>query len=196
VLGGRFSGSGRVDFGTTGGPRYQTTLQLKDISAAQFIQIFGTSRELTGTMSIDGDLIAKGDTLEQVKATSLGNIRIHCEKGTLRKFSLLSKLFSILNVSQLFTFKLPDMVSDGMPTTRSMLPFLRWACDHRQSVYRQQCHEHFDGESDLVKEQMKATVGAKPLQTIDHVVSHLPVVGWVLLEEQEPDQHVFGNGKP
>jgi uncharacterized protein YhdP len=36
------------------------------------------------------------------------------------------------------------------------------------------------GEFDLVKEQMKVTVGVKPLQTIDKVVSHLPVVGWVL----------------
>ncbi|MRR06333.1 MAG: DUF748 domain-containing protein [Deltaproteobacteria bacterium] len=183
VLGGRFTGSGRVDFGTTGGPRYQTTVQLKDISAAQFIQIFGTSRELTGTMSLDGDLMAKGDTLEQVKATSLGNIRVHCEKGSLRKFSLLSKLFSILNVSQLFTFKLPDMVSDGMPYNEINATFsLRDGIVTTDDLFIDSSAINISmvGEFDLVKEQMKVIVGVKPLQTIDKVVSHLPVVGWVL----------------
>ncbi len=183
VLGGQFAGSGRVDFGTTGGPRYQTSLQLKNISAAQLLQVFGTSRELTGTMSIEGDLIAKGDTLDEVKATSLGNLRLHCEKGTLRKFSLLSKLFSILNVSQLFTFKLPDMVSDGMPYDEINATFsLRDGLVTTDDLFidSNAINITMVGEFDLVKEQMKVTVGVKPLQTIDKVVSHLPFVGWVL----------------
>ncbi|MGA7826616.1 MAG: AsmA-like C-terminal domain-containing protein [Geobacteraceae bacterium] len=183
VLGGKFAGNGRVDFGTTGGPLYQTSLQLKDISAAQFLQLFGTKKELTGSMSIEGELIAKGDTLDQVKASSLGNLRLHCEKGTLRKFSLLSKLFSLLNVSQLFTFKLPDMVSDGMPyseinATFSLLDGLVTTND--LFIDSNAMNISMVGEFDLVKEQMKVTVGVKPLQTIDKVVSHIPFVGWVL----------------
>jgi len=183
VLGGKFAGSGRVDFGATGGPRYQTSLQLKNISAAQFLQLFGTKRELTGTMSIEGDLIAKGDTLDQVKASSLGNLRLHCEKGTLRKFSLLSKLFSLLNVSQLFTFKLPDMVSDGMPYNEINATFsLRDGLVTTNDLFIDSNAMNISivGEFDLVKEQMKVTVGVKPLQTIDKVVSHIPFVGWVL----------------
>lgn len=183
VLGGQFAGSGRVDFGTAGGPRYQTTLQLKDISAAQFLQLFGTKRELTGTISIEGDLIAKGETLDQVKASSLGNLRLHCEKGTLRKFSLLSKLFSLLNVSQLFTFKLPDMVVDGMPYDEINATFaLRDGLVTTNDLFIDSNAMNISmvGEFDLVKEQMKVTVGVKPLQTIDKVVSHLPFVGWVL----------------
>ncbi|MDD2335940.1 MAG: AsmA-like C-terminal domain-containing protein [Geobacteraceae bacterium] len=183
VLGGQFAASGRVDFGTTGGPRYQTTLQLKNISAAQFLQLFGTKKELTGTMSIEGDLIAKGDTLDEVKATSLGNLRLHCEKGTLRKFSLLSKLFSILNVSQLFTFKLPDMVSNGMPYNEINASFsLRDGLVTTDDLFIDSNAMNITivGEFDLVKEQIKATVGVKPLQTIDKVVSHIPFVGWVL----------------
>ncbi len=183
VLGGQFAGSGRVDFGMTGGPRYQTTLQLKNISAAQLLQIFGTKKELTGTMSIEGDLIAKGNTLNEVKATSLGNLRLHCEKGTLNKFSLLSKLFSILNVSQLFTFKLPDMVSNGMPYNEINATFsLRDGLVTTDDLFIDSSAMNITivGEFDLVKEQMKATVGVKPLQTIDKVVSHIPFVGWVL----------------
>jgi uncharacterized protein YhdP len=183
VLGGEFAGSGRVDFGTAGGPRYQTTLQLKNISAVQLLQVLGTKRELTGTMSLEGDLIAKGDTLDQLKATSLGNIQLHCEKGTLNKFSLLSKLFSILNVSQLFTFKLPDMVSDGMPYNEINASFsLRDGLVTTDDLFIDSNAMNITivGEFDLVKQQIKATVGVKPLQTLDKVVSHIPFVGWVL----------------
>jgi uncharacterized protein YhdP len=183
LMGGEFAGNGRVDFGTAGGPRYQTSLRLKNISAAQFLQVLGTNRELTGTMSIEGDLIAKGDTLDQVKATSLGNLRLHCENGTLRKFSLLSKLFSILNVSQLFKFKLPDMVSDGMPYNQINAYFsLRDGLVTTDDLFIDSNAMNISiiGEFDLVKEQMNVTVGVKPLQTLDKVVSHIPVVGWVL----------------
>jgi uncharacterized protein YhdP len=172
-----------VDFGTAGGPRYQTTLQLKNISAVQLLQVLGTKRELTGTMSLEGDLIAKGDTLDQLKATSLGNIQLHCEKGTLNKFSLLSKLFSILNVSQLFTFKLPDMVSDGMPYNEINASFsLRDGLVTTDDLFIDSNAMNITivGEFDLVKQQIKATVGVKPLQTLDKVVSHIPFVGWVL----------------
>lgn len=183
LLGGTFTGSGRVDFGATGGPRYQTSLQLKDISAGQFLQSLGTNRELTGTMTIEGDIIAKGDTFDQVKATSLGNLRLHCEKGTLRKFSLLSKLFSILNVSQLFKFKLPDMVSDGMPYNEINASFaLRDGLVTTEDLFIDSNAMNISivGEFDLVKEQLNVTVGVKPLQTIDKVVSRIPVLGWVL----------------
>jgi uncharacterized protein YhdP len=183
VLDGTFNGKGRVDFGTAGGPRFQTSFSLRKISSAQLLHVLDTSREVTGAMTLEGDLTAKGDTLDEVKASSLGNIRLHCEKGTLRKFSLLSKLFSILNVSQLFRFKLPDMVSDGMPFNEVNASFaLRDGVVTTNDLFIDSNAMSISmvGEFDLVKKQLDITVGVKPLQTIDKVVSSIPVVGWVL----------------
>jgi uncharacterized protein YhdP len=36
------------------------------------------------------------------------------------------------------------------------------------------------GKVDLVKDELDATIGVKPLQTVDKVVSHIPIVGWIL----------------
>ena len=36
------------------------------------------------------------------------------------------------------------------------------------------------GKTDLVKDELDLTVGVKPLQSIDKVVSHIPIVGWLL----------------
>jgi len=183
VLGGTFSGKGRVDFGTSGGPRYQTTFSLRKASAAQFLQSLETGRELTGTLSLEGELTAKGDTLKEVKASTLGNIRLQCENGTLKKFALLSKLFSILNVSQLFKFRLPDMVSGGMPYNQISASFsFRDGVVSTSDLFIDSNAMNISmvGTFDLVKEQVNVTIGVKPLQTIDKVVSRIPVVGWVL----------------
>jgi uncharacterized protein YhdP len=36
------------------------------------------------------------------------------------------------------------------------------------------------GKADLVKNELDATIGVKPLQTVDKVLSHIPIVGWIL----------------
>lgn len=183
LLGGSFAGKGRIDFAAAGGPRYQASFSMRKISAAQFLHSLGTTRELTGAMTLEGDLTAKGDTLDEITASSLGNIRVHCEKGTLKRFSLLSKVFSILNVSQLFKFRLPDMVLDGMPYNQINASFaFRDGVVTTEDLFIDSNAMNITivGEFDLVRKQLEATVGVKPLQTIDKVVSRIPVVGWVL----------------
>ena len=36
------------------------------------------------------------------------------------------------------------------------------------------------GRLDLMKNELDLTIGVKPLQTVDKVVSRIPIVGWVL----------------
>ena len=75
------------------------------------------------------------------------------------------------------------MVSDGMPYDEINASFsLRDGLVTTNDLFIDSNAMNITivGEFDLVKEQMKATVGVKPLQTIDKVVSHLPFVGWVL----------------
>lgn len=183
LLGGSFNGKGRIDFGTAGGPRYQATFNARNISAAHFLQMLDTGRELTGTMSLEGELTAKGDSLADIKASSLGNVKLHCEKGSLRKFALLSKLFSVLNVSQLFKFRLPDMVSGGMPYNQINATFsFRDGLVTTNDLFIDSNAMNISivGDFDLVKERVNATIGVKPLQTVDKVVSRIPIVGWVL----------------
>jgi uncharacterized protein YhdP len=36
------------------------------------------------------------------------------------------------------------------------------------------------GSADIVKEELDFTLGVQPLQTVDKIVNHIPVVGWIL----------------
>ena len=53
--------------------------------------------------------------LAEIKKTLNGNIHIEMHSGNINRFHILSKIFSLLNVYQIFKFKLPDLVTEGMP---------------------------------------------------------------------------------
>ena len=111
ALDGNISGKARIDFGTNGAPRYQLSYNLSKVSAEQFMLAAGVKKqEITGTLTLQGDLTVKGKTGEELKKTALGSAKVHFEEGKLKKFAVLSKIFSLLNVSQLLRFPLPDMV--------------------------------------------------------------------------------------
>jgi uncharacterized protein YhdP len=145
--------------------------------------MLGISRDLRGLATIQATLNAQGNDLKGIKQSTSGVINLKIERGVLRKFTSLSKIISILNVSQLLTFSLPDMARDGMPfneitatigvkdgvlTTQDF--FIDSNVMHVTSV----------GKLDAVKETVDMLIGVQPLQTVDRVISHIPVVGWIL----------------
>ncbi|ACM20667.1 hypothetical protein Geob_2313 [Geotalea daltonii FRC-32] len=184
AFGGNVSGKGRFDSGSNGTPHYQVSFNLDGVSAEKATHAIGMKKqEITGTLSLQGELSAKGNTSADIKRTALGSLKIYMEDGSLRRFATLSKIFSILNVSQLLKLQLPDMVSGGMPynsiagtlavkdgTISTSDFFLDSDAMNISCV----------GKIDLTREEIDATVGVQPLQTVDKVVSRIPIVGWIL----------------
>jgi hypothetical protein len=132
---------------------------------------------------MQGELTAKGNNREELKKTVLGSLKFRCEKGSLRRFAVFSKIFSILNVSQLFKLQLPDMVSGGMPyNTISAAISVQDGIISSQDFYVGSSAMIISavGKVDLVKNEVDATIGVQPLQTVGKVVNRLPVLGWIL----------------
>lgn len=184
ALDGEISGKARIDFGTNGAPRYQLSYNLNGVSAASFMQAAGVKKqEITGKLALQGELTAKGKTAEELKRTALGSAKFHFEEGTLRKFTVLSKIFSLLNFSQLLKFQLPDMVSGGMPYNKLTATLsIKDGIVSSNDIYVASDAINISaiGKADLVKNELDATIGVKPLQTVDKVLSHIPFVGWIL----------------
>src|SRR6185369_5579346 len=114
--------------------------------------------------------------------------RLHASKGSLRQFPILSKIFSILNVSQLFKLKLPDMVSEGMPYNdiKGTLLFKNGIMSSKDLfVASNAMNISMIGGYDYVNDNLDSTVGLQPLQTVDKVVSKIPIVGWILTGKEK-----------
>lgn len=183
ILGGKLTAKGRIAPGRGGGDRYDLALDLVGADAEKLFTALDISKEVTGSLALHGNLTARGDNLADIKKSALGNIKLHMNNGKLRKFSTLSKVFSILNISQLLKFQLPDMVSGGMPyneikgsvsvkdgTISSQDLFIRSDAINISAI----------GSADIVKEELDITLGVQPLQTVDKIVNRIPVVGWLL----------------
>jgi uncharacterized protein YhdP len=196
ALGGTLTGNGRIDLADAGAPRYHFNFDLDKLSAEKCLQFFDVKEKfITGTFSAKGDLTAKGGSGVDLKKTVLGNVRIQIEEGMLTRFSVLSKIFSILNVSQLLKFQLPDMVSGGMPYSKivATLSFEDGIVSTKDLFIRSNAMNiSAVGTIDMPRGQFVDTlVGVQPLQTVDKLVSLIPVVGWILTDENRSIMTVY-----
>ena len=99
-----------------------------------------------------------------------------------------AQVFSLLNVSQLFTFSLPDMDKEGLP-----LSLLETSTRISEGIV------HFDdfsivspainisavGQFNSLNQTIDSTLGIKPLRTVDIILSRVPLFGWVLTGDEE-----------
>jgi uncharacterized protein YhdP len=115
-------------------------------------------------------------------------LALEAHNGVLRRFNVLSKVFSLLNVAQIFSFQLPDMAREGMPYQKITASFsLRKGVLASEDllVDSNAINMSMVGEIDLVNNEIDAVLGVKPLQTVDSVISKIPIAGWILNGEDE-----------
>lgn len=183
VLGGNLNAKGRFAPGGGPGDRYDLALELVRADAEKLFAALDISREVTGSLTVRGNLTARGDSLVEIKKSALGNVKLQMNNGKLRKFSTLSKVFSILNISQLLKFQLPDMVEGGMPYN-NITGSIAVKDGHISSqdifISSDAINISVIGSADIVKEELDFTLGVQPLQTVDKIVNRIPVVGWLL----------------
>jgi uncharacterized protein YhdP len=182
-LDGEVTGKVRMDFGSAS-PRYQVNCNLQQISADKLLHALGVQKqEVVGALSLQGELSVKGESAAELKQSALGAVKLRVEHGNIRKFSTLSKVFSILNVAQLFKFQLPDMVSGGMPFNKITGDFaIRDGIASTQNLLLDSNAMNIStvGKFDLAHNKLDLTIGVQPLQSVDKVVSRIPIVGWIL----------------
>jgi len=183
LAGGKLTAHGRIAPGGEQGDRYDLHFDITRADAEKILAALDISREATGTLSLQGDLTARGNTLLEVKKSALGNVRLQMGNGTLRKFNTLAKVFSILNVSQLLKFRLPELSGYGIPYSSIKGSFsMKDGILATQDLFITSSAINISivGSADIVKEELNVTLGAQPLQTVDKIINRIPIVGWLL----------------
>jgi uncharacterized protein YhdP len=140
------------------------------------------------TGNLRGDFYLEGRAGKTFLPTSRGEFNVEINDGVLKKFSALAKIFSILNVSQLFSLKLPDMASGGMPFQRAAGTVHLDQGQLNSENIRVDSHAmnlSVVGHMDLEKKKVDAVVGVKPLGTVDKILTHIPIAGWILTGEDK-----------
>jgi uncharacterized protein involved in outer membrane biogenesis len=184
TLGGTIAAKIRVDPAAGGEARYQVNYELRQISSQGLLKSLGMQKqEVWGTLSGQGDMSACGSTSEEIKKSLLGSVSFRIENGSIRRFTSLAKIFSILNVSQLLKMRAPEMVSGGMPfreITGTVATKDGIFSTTDLFVRSNAMNISVVGSLNLPKNYLDLIMGVQPLQSVDKVVSRIPVVGWIL----------------
>jgi hypothetical protein len=138
--------------------------------------------------ALQGDFYIEGMPQDGFWKNARGGIGVQVRAGVLNRFSALSKVFSLLNVSQLFNRKLPDLKTEGMPF--SLLEgSLHIANDSVSTddlkITSEAMNLSLVGSQRLSDSTLDLTLGVMPLGTVDKVVSNIPIAGWILTGEEK-----------
>lgn len=130
-----------------------------------------------------GDFYLTGEIGSNYLPSSYGEFSVQVNQGVLHKFQVLSKVFSLLNVSQIFALKLPDMATEGMPFDSLSGNFhldkgVLKSDDLK--IMSEAMNQGYVGQLDLVKKEIDLKLQVHPLGTVDKIVSRIPIAGWLL----------------
>jgi len=130
-----------------------------------------------------GDFYLQGEPGKNFLPSSSGGISLQVEHGTLYRLPLISKLFSLLNVSQILTLNAPEMAAEGMPFKNIIGSF---AMDRgvlstdNLVIHSNSMDMSLILDQDLKNQTINGMLAVKPLKTVDNIISNIPLVGWIL----------------
>jgi uncharacterized protein YhdP len=186
-FGGRGAAKGKAHLHPDGPNRYEAHISADGMSLEPIQRFLGiVDRTITGTLFLTGEISATGDTAEELKNTAAGTFQARAEKGVLKKYSVLSKIFSLLNVFQLAKLQLPDMAEDGMPyTTITCTTSLENGVFSSEDFFIKSDAMEISavGNLDVLRKDIDTIVGVHPLGTLELIASKIPVAGWILTDE-------------
>jgi uncharacterized protein YhdP len=157
-----------------------------EVESLPYRHLLGQKGLLTGTL--DGDFYLECLAGNRCLETSRGEFSITVNDGVLHRFAFLSKVFSLLNVSQILTLKLPDMAREGMPFNRLQGSFsLEKGKLTTEDLFVSSNAMNLSlvGDIDLLNEELDLVLGIKPFRTVDKIITRIPIAGWLLTGEEK-----------
>lgn len=173
--------------GNSAGSLLRVSGHLENFDAAKIYRDLLNRRGLvSGTLR--GDFHLEGRLGDDFLSTSRGGASLEINRGVLHRFNSLATVFSLLNVSQILSLKLPDIHREGMPFNR-----LSAAVDLNQGVLRTEdllvdshaMNMSVVGNMDLVVNRLDLVLAIRPLQTVDKIVTRIPLAGWILTGDEK-----------
>jgi uncharacterized protein YhdP len=176
------------------GIRFEIKPRLSNMEAKAFLRaLLQKGREekvvVTGRVHIDKvELRGGGEDFQKMKETLNGGLRLEMENGVIERFNILSKIFSILNVSQLFKGRLPDLTTQGLPYHQIIVNIHvkdGIASTEDLVIDSDAMKITLFGKFDVGKNLIDAKIGIHPLVTLDTVLSNVPIAGYIITGKEK-----------
>jgi uncharacterized protein YhdP len=141
--------------------------------------LWGKDARIEGKFLLDGDMWAEG-TKDPLKENSQGSLLFISKNGRIYRWTLLSRLFGMLNVIGFFKGDFPDFTQKGFTYDQFVIVGeLRDGYLYlKEFVINGPALKIVgEGKVDLVKGKADIVLLLAPLKTVDSVLSHIPLLG-------------------
>ena len=149
--------------------RFSLSTEIKNLSTENFLKLFPEkNQKLSGILNLHGTVTGKGETLSEWMDTLKGEVAFSTEKGAIKKFTILPKLFSLLNVSRIFRQDYSKLLSSGMPYDTIQSTFaIDEGIARTEGIVLNSPAMKMDGVGDinLSKKTLDMEVAVQPLET-------------------------------
>jgi uncharacterized protein YhdP len=176
---------GRLE-ATRDGASFQLKAAAKGADLARTLPCLGhAAGVITGSFDLTADLSAKG-TLDRPRSlldSLRGDLTFKAKDGRIFRMGILAKIFAVLNVTEVFRGRMPDLFETGFGY-RSIktkggiedgkLVFEEGTLDGASATL------FWDGRVNLSTRDTDLTVVVAPLKTVDAIISRIPVVNYLL----------------
>jgi len=150
--------------------------------AATFVCLSKESIAVDGTFDFESEIKGEGMGTQLIKSLH-GPFNFVAKDGRINRAPLLAKIFSLLNVTEIFSGKLPDLVDSGFAyNSITAEGNLQDGKVHLEKVLvdgssmNLACH----GNIDLLENKLDLKIFAAPFKTVDRIIRILPLIGYVL----------------
>lgn len=188
IFDGKFKAKGRVVLPAAGPNRYDANITVDKISLDKLQQYLELGdRTVTGDLSLSANISMSGANAGELKQSAMGTVKVRAEKGVLKKFAVLSKIFSLLNIVQLAKLKLPDMATGGMPYSEiTFHATFKGGVISSEDFFIDSNAMQISGTGsiDFVRKKLDFVAGVHPLQSLDLIASKIPIAGWIITDER------------
>jgi len=143
--------------------------------------LFKKDHIATGKFNLTGKLSSVSKDKDWAKALN-GNLKFTAESGRIYRFGLLAKILAMLNITEIFRGKVPDLVEEGFAYNsikaegyfkNGKFIINEWVIDGSSMTIV--C----EGYIDPVREKIDMVVLVAPFKTVDFIIKHIPLINEV-----------------
>ena len=137
---------------------------------------------MSGNFDLGGNLRGRGKYEELARALR-GDLEFLANDGRIYRFGVLAKIFALLNVTEIFMGKLPDLGKEGFAydSIKAKGNLHDGKLTVKEGIVDGSSMKIiWQGEIDLITKKLDLTVLVAPLKTADRIIEHIPWVGEIL----------------
>jgi hypothetical protein len=143
---------------------------------------------LSGTMDLDGTFSSTYTHGYEVVPRMHGGFRVQMKNMKFGKFTFVSKIFSLVNFSEIIKLHAPDIFSTGMPFDTVVGSFvMEKGIAHTDDVFFKGPAMNLStvGDINFSKKELDFVIGVQPLETIAKLLGEIPIAGSIITGENK-----------